>query len=118
MFDPAPEEPQEDDPEKRWGNPEKDLSSGLDIPSVSTPQTDEANADPELLRVFWGSVILANLGVGGVCIGPMLVYFRGQWELGGFLVVFGLFCLARTYSLYVGFRDERADGDDGDSNLD
>ena len=118
LFEPGPEEPEEKNPEDRWGNPEEKLSIEPEPPSVSVPQTDDANADPELLRTFWASVVLANVALAGVTVGPMLIYFRGQWKLGGLLVVIGLFCFARTYSIYAEFRDRENDDREDDDRED
>lgn len=95
-----------DNPETRWGDPEKDLPN---VPSVRVPtvgneteETDEfsADVDPEQMRLFWGSVVLANIGVAGVALGAMLVYFRSQWLIGGGAFVFGVFALWRVYAMY------------------
>jgi hypothetical protein len=110
-----PDEPDEPDPESRWGNPEEDLVS---IPSVGADEepTDEAagagiEADGEVARFFWVSVVYANVALGGICVGLLLVGFRGQWTLGGGAVAVGLLALYRTYDLYRTYRAEVADPD-------
>ncbi|WP_224269788.1 DUF7322 domain-containing protein [Haloprofundus salinisoli] len=100
------------DPEekwKRWGDPERDLPN---VPEAPKPATPEGEADSELATTFWVSVVLVNVGVGALSLGAMFAYFRGQWRLGGGLVVVGLFLLLRTYQRYKQFREERAANDD------
>jgi hypothetical protein len=106
--DPWPDEPEgpdpEADPESRWGDPERDL------PRVPTPDTDETDVDPDILETFWRSVLLANVAVLGVTLGPMLVYFRGQWLLGLAAVAVGAITGLRVYQHYRAF-EARHDGE-------
>jgi hypothetical protein len=99
-----PDEPEEPDPEQRWGSPELDLPR---VPTVDVPEStpgDDTAVDPEIQRTFWTAVVLANVAVFGVTVGPMLVYFRGRWLVGLGLVGVGLVALARTYTLYREFQ--------------
>ncbi|MFB6252272.1 MAG: hypothetical protein ABEI27_11430 [Halobellus sp.] len=113
-----PDEPDEPDPEARWGHPEDDLAS---IPSIEEPG---AGADPsievdgDIAKYFWVAVIYANVALGGVSIGLMLVVFRGQYTLGGGAVVVGLFALYRTYDLYQTYQTRVADDDAAESGED
>ncbi|WP_299332007.1 DUF7322 domain-containing protein [Haloplanus sp.] len=100
--DPWPEEPKQPEPESRWGNPEDDL------PRVPTPDTDETDVDPEVLETFWRSVLLANVAVLGVALGPMLVYFRGQWRFGLAAVAVGAIAGLRVYQHYRAFTSRHA----------
>jgi hypothetical protein len=108
-FDPVErfgfDEPDEFSPEERWGDPERDLPN---VPEP--PQGDEV--DEELQRTFWASVVLVNVALGGVSIGLMLIYFRGQWLVGGGAFTVGVFALARTYLTYREFARNRLDGDE------
>lgn len=125
-----PDEPDEPDPEARWGDPETDLVS---IPSVEAPEPPDpgepgagVEVDAEVARFFWVSVVFANVAVGGIGIGLLLVGFRGQWTTGGVAVAVGLFALYRTYDTYRRYRAETdgdaetvtADGDAGDAAAD
>jgi hypothetical protein len=103
VFESVPEEPDEDDPENRWGNPEEELVA---VPEVSVPDGEGSDVDPELYRTFWAAVLFANIGLAGITIGPMLAYFRGEWDLALLFVVIGLFGLARTYAYSVQFRSD------------
>jgi len=108
-----PDEPDEPDPESRWGDPERDLVS---VPEVDVPGEGENIAvDGDLAKFFWVTVIYANVAVAGVSVGAMLVAFRGQWIWGGVAVAVGLFALFRTYDLYGTYREQVA-GDDPESD--
>ncbi|WP_058828068.1 hypothetical protein [Haloferax sp. Q22] len=122
------------DPEARWGNPEKELPT---IPRVRIPGEDaddggdsagdeggdapefSPDVNPEVARLFWASVVLANVGLAGLTVGPMLVYFRGDTLLGGGLFLFGTVVLVRVYSIYREFkRGEWRDEEDGTDDED
>ena len=108
-----PDEPEEPDPEARWGSPEEDLVS---VPSVEIPGEGEEEGagveiDGDLAKLFWVTVVYANVALAGISIGLLLVAFRGQWGWGGGAVAVGLFALYRTYDLYRTYQTEFA-GDD------
>jgi hypothetical protein len=105
VLDPWPDEPEEPNPESEWGNPERDL------PRVPTPSVDEADVDPEILETFWRSVVLANVALFGLALGPMLVYFRGQWLWGAAAVALGAVTGVRVYHHYRAFQRRHVDGD-------
>jgi hypothetical protein len=111
-----PDEPDEDDPESRLATPETELPSVPEV-EIPTPSKTEADASPELKRAFWGAVLLANVGVAGVTIGPMLIFFRGDWTFGLALVGLGVLSLVRTYTVYRSFvhRDQNGNGDEADA---
>lgn len=117
--DPWPDEPDEPDPEARWGdpearwgNPERDLEKTVRIPEVSVPEGTAGSIDPELSRAFWASVLFVNAAVFMLSLGPLLIIFRGRWTLGLGLVAGGVLLLGRTYQLYRSYEAIRTD--DGD----
>ncbi|KTG21921.1 DUF7322 domain-containing protein [Haloferax profundi] len=116
-------------PESRWGNPEKDLPN---IPRVDIPGEDPdsglvsdfsdddvsgfaADVDPEVSRLFWASVVLANIGLAGLALGPMLVYFRGQVLIGGGVTLLGIGALVRVYYMYKEYEETDWSSDDEDA---
>ena len=107
MFDPWPDEPEETNPESRWGDPERDL------PRIPEPAVAEKDVDPEILETFWRSVVLANVALFGLSLGPMLGYFRGWWLWGGAAIAVGALAGLRVYQHYRAF--ERRHGEDEES---
>ena len=67
-----------------------------------TPDVDgvlgPTDAPRELLVGFWSLVILFNLGLFGLSLGAMLIWFRGSWDVGGALLVLGL--LATVHGIH------------------
>jgi hypothetical protein len=84
-------EPDEPDPEAKYAP---------DIPAVSIPDTSDVDVPPEVARMFWRVVIAANIGVLAMSLGLMVIYFRGQWRLGGSAIALGLGTLAYGYLIY------------------
>lgn len=115
-----PDEPDEPDPESRWGDPEDDLVSipSVEVPAAAEPAEpgDTVEVDSEVAKFFWVSVVYANVALGGVSIGLLLVWFRGQWMVGGGAVVVGCFALYRTYDLYRTYQAEVVEGSDDPAN--
>ena len=114
-----PDEPNEPDPESRWGDPETDLVS---VPSVGAEESDPGSkgagieADGEIAKFFWVSVVYANLALGGISVGLLLVGFRGQVVVGGAAVGVGLLACYRTYDVYRRYRAQVVESEDGDGD--
>lgn len=128
----APDDPEDENPlqrwidaEERWGDPESGFGE-LETESSTAPESPETpgeefaaiDVDSRTSRYFWSAVALANIAVAAVSIGLMLIGFRGNWVLGGGLVLIGLLAGARVYWIYREFRnDERTrEGNAGDSD--
>lgn len=107
MSEKWPDEPDEENPESHWGDPERDLPK---VPEVRTPGSD-SSADPELVKLFWASVIAANVGLLGVSLGLLLVFFEGDWTYGGLSVAVGAFGFLRTYTYYRRVEVHKAERD-------
>lgn len=106
----GPVEPEEYDPEAQFGSPEHDLA-----PRAPSPSTAPEDVDRDLAQTWWTSVLLANVALGAPAIGLMLVYFRGQWRLGGAAVLVGLLAAVALVRSIRAFQ-ERRDGDDGSAD--
>jgi hypothetical protein len=105
VFEPWPDEPEEDNPESRWGNPESKWGDPeCDLPRVPEVTTEESDVDPHVFNSFWVSVAFTNVAVFGVSLGAMLWFFRGQALLVGVLA--GL----RTYASYRSFKNGNGNG--------
>lgn len=106
MFDEWPDEPDEENPEDRWGNPEEDLVS---VPEA--PTFDDSDVDPELSAFWWRTVVLANVALGGVTIGPMVIFFERMWLVGGVCFLIGALAFVRVYQHVVWFRNRDEDAE-------
>jgi hypothetical protein len=101
-----PDEPDESDPEDRWGDPERDL---VNVPSVGGEDDEQpVEIDSELASTFWAVVVLVNVGVAGVSLGAMFAYFRGNYLLGAAAAVVGVLALVRAYYSYRGYKSSDA----------
>lgn len=107
------------DAEERWGSPDGGFGNAppeAGDPSASetdTPEEGEGTieVDSRTNRYFWSAVVLANVAVGASSLGLMLIGFRGQWTVGGALVLVGILAGIRTYRTYREFRDGADESD-------
>jgi hypothetical protein len=101
------------DPEARWGDPDGGFGQlpgeAADGESLDGDLAD-VEVDDRTRKYFWSAVALANIALAAVSVGLMLIGFRGQWALGGGLVLVGLLAGARTYRIS---RQFQADGETG-----
>lgn len=109
------------------GNPERfEPSLGPDVPSVDIPgesdDDDEGedgetlemfpdDVDPEVSRTFWRLVVVFDVALLALAVGPMFIYFRGDWTTGGRLLLLGGVAFAYGVYRYRRFRASR--GEDG-----
>lgn len=99
---------------ERWDSPEETLPN---VPTAPSPDVDESDVDPELLGLWWRSVALANVALGGVAVGLMVVAFRGWWRPGLAGIVLGLLAGFRLYQHYR-LVEARGESEQGDSVTD
>ncbi|WP_290819477.1 CAAX protease family protein [Halovivax sp.] len=104
-FEPSPHEPEEWDPEAEFRDPDSDW------PTIPTVSTSEEDAPREVARTFWTVVIVVNVAVLFVSLGPMLIYFWGDWRSGLTLVAGGVVLFGLAYRRYRSFmrRDDSVD---------
>ena len=57
------------------------------------------------------TVVYANVALGGVSIGLLVIAFRSQFTVGGVAIAVGLIALYRTYDLYDSYQTRVADDD-------
>lgn len=117
------------DDDRLLGNPERfEPSLGPEIPSVDIPGRSEddtesghemfpSDVDPEVSRTFWRLVVVFDVALLALAVGPMFIYFRGDWQTGGRLLLLGGVAFAYGVYRYRRFRRGRA-GDGADAPLD
>lgn len=84
------------------------------IPEVDIPEPDpsEGNMDSDAVKLFVRLVVVFNVALFGVAVGPMFLYFEGDVQTGGALLGVGL--LAGAYGLvryWLFARDREETGD-------
>ena len=94
------DDPEPDPPSLGPGVPE------VDVPEVGTSDSLTDGADPEVARTFWRLVLVLDVGLLAVALGPMFVYFERNWELGLSLFGFGVAVLAYGVVQYRRYRAE------------
>lgn len=98
----GPESPEAPEVPGRETNPEQ---LGPEIPTPPDP----SNADSEVAGLFWKLVLVFNVAVFGLSVGPMIGFFLGDWDLA--LQVFTVGAVAFAYGglRYYQFRRARDD---------
>lgn len=113
--DPSADPPATDlagDAEQRWFDEpdEPDAESfGLDVP---TPDGEAAD-NPEIVQLFWKLVLVFNVAILALAVGPMLVVFEDRWNLGVQVFAAGVLAFAYGTARYYRFR-AAGDEDGGD----
>ena len=88
----SPYEPEEFDPS----------SLGPDVPEAPIPP--DGTGDREVAALFWKLVVVFNVALLALSVGPMLAYFEGQVELGIQIFLIGLIAFGYGTVRYVQFR--------------
>jgi len=92
----SPYEPDEFDPS----------SLGPDV-----PEPPDGSANSEVAGLFWTLVVVFNVALLGLSLGPMFAYFEGRVELGLQLTAAGAILFVYGYVRYRRFMADR-DSDD------
>ena len=90
----SPYEPEEFDPS----------SLGPDV-----PEPPDGDANSEVTSLFWQLVVVFNIALLGLSLGPMFAYFEGDIDLGLQLTAGGAILFAYGYFRYRRFRRRRDD---------
>ncbi|WP_135661503.1 DUF7322 domain-containing protein [Halorhabdus rudnickae] len=72
---------------------EEDVDGNDDlIPTVEVPEPkpSEGEIDSETVDLFWQLVLVFNVALFGVTVGPMVLYFLGDVRIGGGLLAVGI----------------------------
>ena len=103
-----PDEPDEFDPN----------SLGPEVPSAPDPASDDIDVSPELAKAFWAAVLFANVGLLGVSLGPMLIFFDGRIDAGLASFAIGVLGLVFAYRRYHGYMNRDGVGGESDGDED
>lgn len=94
---------------------------GPEVPSVDVPGPDEgltesltpeSDVDPETHRTFWRLVVVIDVALLALTVGPMLIYFEGDWRRGLAMVSLGLVVSVYGLRTYRGYMAEDAGNQD------
>ncbi|ELY88756.1 hypothetical protein C483_15512 [Natrialba hulunbeirensis JCM 10989] len=88
---------------------EHESESGAGSVSVPEVSTEESDVPTELLKAFWGIVIVLNAAILAVALGLMFMFFEGVSQTAGALVVGGIVLFGFAYYRYWSFQN-RTDG--------
>jgi hypothetical protein len=104
-------------------------SVGPDVPEVDVPEVeipgsgdaaDVGDVDVDTAKGFWRLVLIFDVALLALALGPMFVYFQGDLRRGGMLVAFGVVVFLYGVARYREFRAEGENRDDAaeDSDVD
>lgn len=100
-----------DDPTTPKDRPEEDV--GVDIPEVDVPEGDPAIDVPDgsdapagLRASFWAVVLLFNIALLLISVGPMFALILGRWRIGGVLFAVGTIAFGFGVRRVRDLRDE------------
>jgi len=102
----SPYEPDEFDPS----------SLGPDVPEAPEPPDGAANT--EVTALFWKLVVVFNVALLGLSVGPMLYYFEGRVDLGIRVTLAGAIAFAYGYFRYRRFVKQRDSDESAGADLD
>lgn len=113
-FDPASLGP--DPPEPNPPNQDAGASTqpGEDVIEELTPDPPEIgeDVDAEIVGLFWLLVVVFNVAVFCLAVGPMMIVTQGWWDAG--LQVFAVGVVVLSYGLYRYYDFVGNDADDAD----
>lgn len=83
-------------------------------PEIPTPP-EPGEGDTAVVGLFWKLVVVFNVAVFGVTVGPMIGFFLGDWDLALQVFAVGVLTAAYGFVRYYRFRRDR-DGESDESN--
>lgn len=101
------------------GAPEVDVPE-VDVPEVEVPGSDDpvgTDVDADVASAFWRLVLIFDVALLALALGPMFLYFEGDLRRGGMLLAFGALVFVYGVARYREFRDVGdVPGDDASSS--
>ncbi|WP_276270875.1 DUF7322 domain-containing protein [Haloarcula litorea] len=99
----SPHEPEEFDPD----------SLGPDVPEAPSPPS--GTPDDAVAGLFWKLVVVFNVALLALALGPMLAFLDGRVDLGVRVFLVGVLAFGYGTYRYVRFRRDRdGESDEGD----
>lgn len=89
--------------------PDVSIGDGQSADATAASSLEETS-DPEVASVFWRVVLLVDVALLCLTIGPLLYVVRNSPVRGAGLVALGIVALGYAYHLYRDFRDDDDDG--------
>lgn len=112
---------EEDDGEDAWPDEPAEFdpdSIGPETPDSTRTLSESFGAiedvPDELFRAFWASVLLLNMAIAALSIGAMFIYFRGDYDTGGPILLIGAVAALATARYYWGVKTGRYTGENVD----
>ena len=88
-------------------------SLGPSIPEApSAPEPPRDGSASQVSGLFWKLVVVFNVALFGLSVGPMLIYFEGQVDRGTQVFLVGAIAFGYGYFRYRRFMNSREEGDD------
>ncbi|WP_136687963.1 DUF7322 domain-containing protein [Halorhabdus amylolytica] len=87
-----------------------DLIPTVDVPE---PKPAEGDFDSDVVKLFWRLVLVFNVALFGVTVGPMVLYFLGDFRIGMGLLAVGGVAGGYGFVRYRRFVRTRADDSEG-----
>lgn len=107
-----PDLPGEDNPGERLIEKyDPTIDDGSTSSTSSEPDFSDVDVDDDTARLFWYLVLVFNVALMGLAIGPMMIVFLDQWLLGGQITAAGAILAAYGYYRY---RKQAPGGEDTD----
>lgn len=104
------------EPETGWPNEPDEFSPDDVGPTAPSPPSLDEVDDPSVASLFWKLVVVFDVAILALALGPLLVYFRG-WESRG-VEVFLLGVVAFAYGTYRYRRYQSTSDDESPSDAD
>ncbi len=106
----SPTDTSSDESEANASDAEPESTGALGTPGIIQPIEFAPDGVPKHVAVaFWTVVVVVNAAILALSLGPLLIFFRGQWLLGGGLFVLGVALSGLAYWRYRQFRREQAE---------
>jgi len=102
--DPTPTDPSPDVPTAESPTPE-DPTPAVPATEIPSPAERYHDVDPAFRKGFWTVVISVKIGLAGLTLGLLIVWFEADYSLGGTLSLGGLASLG--YGSFLAWRLKR-----------